>query len=335
VAADPSDTFVDAISAVAPNVEVVWTPYTESEELRSARGMQSGRNTGGLETPPITDEMLEHWQRSHLVVAIDLPDNLATLAPNLQWVQSITAGYDKYDLDALAGQGVRLTTASGVAAASISEFVMGRLLQVWKNLRLFDQQQRDHHWEGMFGTELTGRTLGVVGLGAIGRQVAKRARAFNMVTLATRASATRGDTDPDVDELHPAATLDEVLARCDAVVAAMPSNPTTINLFDKDRFAAMKPGAIFVNVGRGAHVVQPDLIAALESGHLRAAALDVTTPEPLPAEDPLWDAPNLYLSPHASVSVDRYMANIEALVADNLRRYLAHDPLVNEVEIQT
>ncbi len=332
VEAAPEDSFVDTVTEAAPSVEVVWTPYTESEELRSARGQQSGRNTTRLETPPITEDMRQHWQRAHMLVAIDLPDNLDTLAPNLQWIQSITAGYDKYDLEAIAAQGVRLTTASGVGAASISEFVMARLLQVWKNFRIFDQQQTDHEWQGRFGTELTGRTIGIIGLGAIGRQVAKRARAFGMVTLATRASARPGDTDPDVDELHPAADLDSVLARCDAVVAAMPSNPTTIGLFNKARFDATKPGAIFVNVGRGAHVIQQDLIAALESGHLQAAALDVTTPEPLPADDPLWDAPNLYLSPHSSVSVDRYMANIEALVADNLRRYFAGEPLINEVD---
>ena len=330
---EPSPDLVSAVEASRPGAEVVWTPYVESDELRSLRGRSDGRNADDLPTPRITDEMRETWQRTDVVVAMDLPDDLSTLMPRLSWIQSITAGYDKYDLPALAAHDVRLTTASGIGAASIAEFVMGRLLQVWKNFRRFDAQQDDHVWEGEFGTELTGRTLGIAGLGSIGREVARRARAFDMTVLATRASARPGDTDDAVDELFPADALDEMLARCDAVVSSLPSNPTTIDLFDADRFAAMRDGAIFCNVGRGAHVVETDLIAALESGRLRAAALDVTRVEPLPEGDPLWDAPNLYLSPHTSVSLDRYLTSLARLLGDNLRRLHAGDPLTNEVDL--
>lgn len=330
---EPTPSLVKIIEDTAPGAEVVWTPYTESEELRSARGRHGGRNPDELETPDVSDEMLSAWQRAHVVIGMDLPDHLDELMPELRWIQSITAGYDKYDTQALHEHGVRLTNASGLGAAGIAEFVMARLLQVWKNLRRFDQQQSDHVWDGMFGTELTGRTIGIAGLGSIGREVARRARAFDMTVLATRASAKPGDIDASVDELFPAAQLDEMLARCDAVVSTLPSNPTTIDLFDADRFAAMQPGSIFCNVGRGAHVVEEDLIEALHSGHLRAAALDVTRVEPLPAEDPLWDTPNLYLSPHASVSLDRYVQNLEALLAKNLRLFLDGGAMVNEVDL--
>jgi phosphoglycerate dehydrogenase-like enzyme len=330
---EPSPSLLDVIDAAHPGAEVVWTPYTESEELRSARGHQNGRNTTGLETPEITDEMRAAWQRADIAIGLDLPDGLDELMPRLQWIQSITAGYDKYDLEALHRQGVRLTNASGLGAAGIAEFVIARVLQIWKHLRTFDQQQQRHEWEGVFGTEATGRTIGIAGLGSIGREVARRARAFDMTVLATRASAQPGDVDDAVDELFPAADLDEMLRRCDVVVSTLPSNPTTIDLFDADRFAAMPEGTIFCNVGRGAHVVEADLIAALESGHLRAAALDVTQVEPLPADDPLWDAPNLYLSPHTSVSLDRYMINLESLLATNLARFADGSPMVNEVDL--
>ena len=331
---EPTPAFREAVEAARPGAEVVWTPYVESDELRSLRGRHDGRNADGLPTPEIDDGTREAWRHADVVVGMDLPDDLGTLMPQLSWIQSITAGYDKYDLSALAAQGVRLTTASGIGAASISEFVMGRLLQMWKNFHRFDAQQADHVWQGEFGTELTGRTIGIAGLGSIGREVARRARAFDMTVLATRASARPGDTDDAVDELFPADALDEMLSRCDAVVSSLPVNPSTIDLFDADRFAAMPEGAIFCNVGRGAHVVESDLVAALESGHLRGAALDVTRVEPLPPGDPLWDAPNLHLSPHTSVSLDRYVPNLTRLFAGNLERFLAGgEELTNEVDL--
>lgn len=331
---EPTPELVAGVTAAHPGTEIVWTPYVETDALRSVRERHGGRNVEHLDTPEISDDTRDVWRRTNVAVAMDLPDDLALLMPGLRWVQSITAGYEKYDLAALHRQGVRLTNASGLGAASIAEFVIARLLQVWKNLRRFDTQQQERIWEAMFGTELTGRTIGIVGLGSIGRAVARRARAFDMTVLATRASARAGDGDTDVDELYPAADLDSMLARCDAVVSTLPSNPTTIALFDAGRFAAMPEGAVFCNVGRGAHVVEPDLIAALESGHLRAAALDVTRVEPLPGDDPLWDAPNVYLSPHSSVSLDRYTLNLEGLLMRNLERFVDGESMINEVTLE-
>ena len=125
----------------------------------------------------------------------------------------------------------------------------------------------------------------------------------------------------------------EVLGRCDAVVATLPADESTFDMFDASRFAAMAAGTIFVNVSRGSLVVEGDLIEALRSGHLRAAVLDVTRLEPLPATDPLWDAPNLYLSPHTSTSLDRYVDNLVDLAADNLTRFVEGRPLRNEVDL--
>ena len=125
--------------------------------------------------------------------------------------------------------------------------------------------------------------------------------------------------------------LDEAMGQSDIVVAAVPETPATIDLFDADRFAAVKPGGMFCNVGRGTAVVDDDLVAALESGHLRAAAIDVTRVEPLPEGHPFWTAPNLLLSPHASASADRYIANAHELFCDNLARFLAGEPLRNEI----
>ena len=151
--------------------------------------------------------------------------------------------------------------------------------------------------------------------------------AFDIEVLATRASARPGDLDPDVDTLYPADELDTMLSRCDAVVACLPTTDVTVDLFDEGRFSAMPAGSIFCNVGRGAQVVESDLIAALESGHLAAAVLDVTRTEPLPADSPLWGAPNVYLSPHSSASLDRYAENLETLIVENLRRFTTGERL--------
>ncbi len=330
---DHDPDFEQRLRAVDPCVDVLWTPYIESAAVRSAKGKNGGRDPSGLPTPEISDDVRAAWALTHVVFGMDLPADTAELFPQLRWFQGTTAGVDQFDLAELAGMGTRLSTASGVGAVSIAEFVMARLLQVYKHIRTLDRQQADRDWTVRFGDEVAGRTIGVIGLGAIGREVARRARAFGMTVLATRASAGPGDGDPDVDELHPAADLDAVLGRCDVVVAAVPSNASTDNLFDAGRFAAMRDGTVFCNVGRGAHVDEPALIDALHSGRLRAAVLDVTRIEPLPADDPLWDIPEVYLSPHSSVSLDRYADNVKALALDNLRRFLRGEELRNEVDL--
>jgi phosphoglycerate dehydrogenase-like enzyme len=153
-----------------------------------------------------------------------------------------------------------------------------------------------------------------------------------MTVIGTRRSYRPGHDHPDVDELRGTADLHDVLARCDAVVVSAPGTPETENLFDKDAFAAMKPGAVFCNVGRGSLVDEAALIDALESGHLGAAILDVTRHEPLPADDPLWDAPNIWISPHSSASQDRYTEKLLALFAHNLGRFTRGEPLRNVVD---
>lgn len=324
--------FVAALEAVDPSVEVVTLPYFESTELRTSKGHNRGRNVDGLPTPELSEADRAALARADAVVGMDLPETMDELAPRLRWWQGIGAGYEHVDGDLLARMGVVQTNASGIAAVPIAEFVIARLLQVWKHLRELDRRQADRKWEMLYGAQMEGRTIGVIGLGAIGREVAVRARAFGMTVLATRGSATPGDTDPDVDELYPAADLDTVLPRCDAVVLALPASADVEDLMDARRLDLVPDGAILVNIARGIHVVESDLIDALESGKLGAAVLDVTRQEPLPADDPLWSAPNLYLSPHSAVSLDRYEATLMALVVDNLGRLLRGDPLVNVVD---
>jgi phosphoglycerate dehydrogenase-like enzyme len=279
----------------------------------------------------LTDAARDAWARADATLALDLPAPIAELAPALRWVQAIGAGIDHL-ADAGLPDAVTITNAAGVAAAPIAEFAISRLLSVWKRLPEIDQEQAQHEWKPKFGRTVEGLTLGVIGLGAIGTAVAQRGRAFGMYVIGTRRSYKEGQDHPAVDELRGTGDLHAVLARCDAVVVSAPGTVETENLFDADAFGALKPGALFCNVGRGSLVDESALIAALESGHLGAAILDVTREEPLPADDPLWSAPNVHISPHCSAAQDRYTDTLLALFADNLGRFTRDEPLRNVVD---
>jgi phosphoglycerate dehydrogenase-like enzyme len=243
-------------------------------------------------------------------------------------VQAISAGVDHYG--DCRWDGVTVTTAAGVSADPIAEFVMARLLAEWKRLDVMDAQQHRHEWRSAFGRVVEGSTLLVVGLGAIGTAVATRAQAFGMRVLAVRRRADAPVPAP-VEAVHPPDRLHRLLGEADAVVVCAPATRETQGLFDAAAFAAMRRGAWFCNVARGSLVDEEALVDALGSGQIGAAALDVTRQEPLPEDSPLWDVPRLRLSPHSAASPERYVDLLVDLFADNLRRHALGEPLRNLV----
>ena len=322
---------LDRIAAVDPRITVVAECYVEPHELRSVRvGAEADAHRD--EAPELTDAHRTALAAIDVAVAIDLPYDIATHAPNLQWVQCVGAGTAQLQ-SAIAGTEIRLTSGAGVNAIAIAEFAVARVLQHWKRFRDFDELQAAHDWGSLFGRQLAGATVGLIGLGNINAAVAARLQPFDVRVLATRRSATPGATAPDVDVLYPTTDLHTMLAECDAVICAVPETASTAQLMDRAAFAAMKPRSFFVNVGRGSLVDEVALVEALESGHLAGAALDVASQEPLPADHFLWNAPNLYLSPHASSAPDALFVNLTELFCGNLARYLADDELVNEVDV--
>ncbi len=325
----PDDSVERRLREIDPSARVVFTPYQESMEVRAEKGKTGGRLEVELAVPEISAEVRAVWAEADVLVTIDTPDDHASLLPNLRWVQAASAGLDHLDADGLVGRGVTVTSGAGLAANSIAEFAFARFLQVWKHLRAFDEQQRAREWIQQYGSELTGRTLLIVGHGAIGRAVARKAKAFDMYVIAVRRSAKPGDAEDFVDELRPASELAELLPRADAILSCLPASEATVGLYNASTFAAMKPGVLFQNVGRGPHVVEEDLIVALESGQVGAALLDVTRLEPVPEDSPLWDAPNMYLSPHSAVSVERYPENTWNLLVENFGRWRAGESLSN------
>jgi phosphoglycerate dehydrogenase-like enzyme len=326
---DPPPDLIDGLRAVSPAIDVIVSPYVEEHDLRATRG-QGSLGELRARAPALTVAQRDAFGRAEALLALDLPLGLGAFAPALRWVQAIGAGTDHFRGAQLAPD-VVVTNAAGVAAVPIAEFVIGQLLAVWKRFDELVDQQRRHVWKPVYGRQVSGLTLGVVGLGAIGTAVAERAAALGMRVLGVRRRPETGNHPPAVDEVVGPERLHDVLSRVDAVVVCAPATPETAELFDPAAFAAMRPGAVFCNVARGSLVDEAALLDALRSGHLGAAVLDVTREEPLPADSPLWDAPNLRLSPHSSASLDHYVESVFDLFTDNLGRYVRGEPLRNVV----
>jgi phosphoglycerate dehydrogenase-like enzyme len=265
------------------------------------------------------------------------PEVLAA-ARKLRWVQLYTAGAGPCAAEPLVRKrGIVVTNMQRISGPEIAEHVMAMLLVLNRGfLAWLPQQQRAEWRPGAVPLprlrELRGRTLLVVGLGGIGTEVARRARGFGMRVTATRASAA---PKPDfVDYVGTPAELANLASEADVVVNCTPLLPATTGLFDDDFFRAMKPGGYFINVGRGQSVVQADLVAALRDGRLAGAGLDVTDPEPLPPDDPLWTAPNIVITPHVSAGSDRVFDRVFLLARENLRRWTAGEPLLSVVGVE-
>jgi phosphoglycerate dehydrogenase-like enzyme len=254
--------------------------------------------------------------------------------PGVRWVQATAAGAGQQvhaaalTPDELSR--VAVTSAAGVHAGPLAEFAMLGLLAMVKDLPRLRDDQRARRWEHRPIDELRGRTVLIVGLGAIGREVARLAKAFGMRTLAINRS---GMTDSaSVDTVAGAAALTTMLAEADALVVTAPLTLETEGMIDARAIACMRSGALVVNVGRGGVIDEPALVAALRDGQVAGAALDVFAAEPLPDESPLWALPNVIVSPHTAALSVRENERIVALFCDNLERYLAGRQLRNRVD---
>ncbi len=257
-----------------------------------------------------------------------LPVEYFDAAPNLCWFQAMNAGLERLDCAGVLQRGFAVTNGSGLASGAISEWVIAAMFALAKQFPGYVRNQDRHAWERIRGgIVLEGKTCGIVGLGAIGRETAKRARALGMRVVASR--RTVDGEDPDCDELLPYSELNTLLAQSDFVVLCVPLTRETTHMIDAAALKLMKPTASILNIARGDVIDQDALIAALREGTIASAALDVTTPEPLVPESPLWDLPNVLLTPHTSGTSDRREGTAAALFIENLGRLLAGEPLRN------
>lgn len=264
---------------------------------------------------------------------------IVSAAPQLVWVQVYSSGVENCVSipDMRTGTKI-LTNGQRIGSPALAEHAIAMMMALVRGLDVYHANQLKGAWQrnaelgsGEF-MEIEGRTMLIVGLGGIGTQVARRAHGLGMRVIATRNSSRQG---PDyVDYVGLSDELLVLTAKADVVINTAPLTDQTRGIFDAAFFAAMKPTAYFVSVGRGASTVTDDLISALETGQIAGAGLDVTDPEPLPEGHPLWSAPRVLISPHTAGRSDKSRDRLYLLVQENLRRYVAGEPLLSVVDIE-
>lgn len=245
----------------------------------------------------------------------------------LQWIQSSAAGMDHCLVPSVIASMVTVTSASGVLAEQVAEHTIAMVTAWCRSLPVFFRAQQKKEFIRRPTRDLHRSTVGIVGFGGVGRRLARLLSVFNTRILAT--DLYPQDKPDYVAELWPAERLDDLLGQCDIVVLCLPLNDQTRNLFDTARLARIKKGALLANMARGALVVTPDLIEALRCQHLAGAVMDVTEPEPLPPDHPLWDLPNVIITPHVGGQSRLRIDNMTRMFCENLRRWRAGRPLIN------
>ncbi|HEY7523078.1 MAG TPA: D-2-hydroxyacid dehydrogenase [Candidatus Limnocylindrales bacterium] len=313
---------LERIRAAAPNARIV----TVSVE---------GSADGPLDDVEV---LLRGWLTSEAF------DRILNRAPRLTWVHSASAGVERALTPAVLQRGIVITNARGVFSRPIAEYVMLMILAVSRRLPQLLELQRERTWQPLEGVELRDVTVGIVGLGSIGRAVAGLASSFGCRVIATRRRAADGPgppvetggpaepAAPGADRVLGPEGLPELLAESDFVVLAAPLTPDTEGMIDATALETMKPDAWLVNIARGRLVDERALIRALREGTIGGAVLDAFRDEPLPASSPFYDLPNVIVTPHTSWSSGRVLDRSVELFCDNLRRYSAGEPLLNVVD---
>jgi glyoxylate/hydroxypyruvate reductase A len=325
---------VDQIRGVDARLDVLYEPGLLAPPRYPA-------DHGGGEftrTPGQEAEWRRLLGRAHVLFDFDRANarELPELAPKLEWIQATSAGIGPF----VRRMGypetmpdVVFTTASGVHARPLAEFCFMVLFAFHKKLLLTLREQRRHHWERFAGADLEGRTLVIVGMGRIGREVAKLARALGMrVVGVKRTTAGVSPGELRLDELYGPERLREALVQAENLVLSAPHTPETEGMIGAAELACLPEGAVIINIGRGALIDEDALIETLRSGHLLGAGLDVFREEPLPNDSPLWDMDNVIVSPHSASTVVRENERIVELFRRNLRRYLDGQPLLNRLD---
>lgn len=317
----------------APRKVVVWVDRPER-----LSGLQAA--APGVELVSVSSREEARLAAVDAQVLIGFCDEeILSGAPEVFWVQVFSAGVE--NCVSLAGMraGKRiLTNGQRIGSPALAEHALALMMSLVRGLDVYHASQLQGAWQrnielgaGEF-MEIEGRTLLVVGLGGIGTQVAKKAHGLGMRVIATRGSRREG---PDyVDYVGLADELNPLAAQADVVINTVPLTDRTRGLFNAEFFSLMKPTAYFISVGRGGSTVTDDLVRALETGEIAGAGLDVTDPEPLPEGHPLWGMPRVIITPHTAGRSDKSRDRLYLLVQENLRRYVAGEPLLSVVDIE-
>lgn len=249
--------------------------------------------------------------------------------PNLKWIQTFSAGVEQILTSDIVKRGIPVSNTKGIHGVPISEYIFANLLSYYRKLPEMKENQKQKIWKKVTGDELFNKTIGIIGFGAIGREIAKKGKAFGMEVLASKRHKTE---ELFIDELYGDHELGEILPLCDIVVLSLPLTPETHHLFDAEKFKWMKKGSCLVNISRGNILVEKDLINALDVGEIGHAILDVFEEEPLPQNSPFWTLKNVTLTPHISASTPYYMDRAIHVFTKNLERFLHEKSLTNVID---
>ena len=261
-------------------------------------------------------------------------DHILSRAPRLEWIHSFSAGIDRVATPAVRSRNLTVTNARGVFSRPIAEYVVMMCLAVARRLPQLLELQRERTWQPLRGRELGGMTVGIVGYGSIGSEVARLLEPFDVQVLATRRRPERGTGDLAGVELLAMDQLPELLQRSDIVLVALPLTDETAGIIGAEELQEMREDAWLINVARGRLLDEAALRRAIESGWIGGAVLDVFNEEPLPPDSPLYELPNLIVTPHTSWSSDRVVERSLDLFVENLERFAAGRPLENVVDLE-
>jgi len=299
-----SSRHIELLTRINPEIEIITTTLEEAEQH-------------------IADtDILVAWGFMHI-------EKLYAQAKQLKWIHALSAGVEELNIPPLLDSSIILTNSKGIHGIPVSEHVFAMLLSFTRGLQQFEQNQQAKLWKRAYTDELYEKTLAIIGLGSIGREIAKKAKAFSMNVVATKRENT---AEIFVDRLYNPAELKDMLTVADYVIVALPLVPETENYITREHFSVMKKTAYFINIARGGVVVEGDLIAALQEEQIKGAGLDVFATEPLPATSPLWDLPNVIITPHVAAMSPYYLDRAIKLLADNLSRFLEKTAMHNVID---
>jgi phosphoglycerate dehydrogenase-like enzyme len=270
--------------------------------------------------------------KADIIYGFTFPKNLVARTPRLKWIQSTSAGVEHILSHDLVQSPVQVTSVSGIHAIPIGEFVITLMLMLAKQAPLCFELKKSRQWKEFPPAVLHSKTVGIVGLGSIGGEIARLSKAFSMKVIAIRRSTKKLASARNVDVLLPLEGLNQLLTQSDFIILSLPLTNETHGLIGEKQLKIMKSSAYLINVSRGAIIDEQALIEALENNQIAGAGLDVFATEPLPAESKLWRLKNVIITSHISGVMTDYLTKTTIVFCENLRRYLAGQKLLNIVD---
>jgi phosphoglycerate dehydrogenase-like enzyme len=312
------DKYLRQISDVSPVIKIF-----------DASDLDTAERSGDYTSKEKFDAMLAE---AEVIYGFWPPQNILARSPKLKWIQTMLAGVDHSLYADIFQSRIIVTNTSGIHGTQTSELVFEMMLMFAKNGPMYLNLQKQKKWEPVVPMLLRDKTVGIVGLGSIGKEVARLAKAFGMRVVANRRSIKRVTRTKNVDKLMPSGQLTELLSESDFVILALPATPDTNKIIGEHELRSMKPNAYLINIARGSVVDEEALVRALDERWIAGAGLDTVAKEPLSPESKLWEFPSVIITPHIAGRVDNYNALATDLFCENLRRYLSGEKLLQLVD---